>query len=83
MGDGIYDGAVEDEYQALYVVGGSSGYTDVTIPFSAFVDDNTVFPGADDGFDYARLLEIVVAIGGLTAEKGMVTSVYPEEPPTT
>jgi beta-glucanase (GH16 family) len=65
-GNGVYDGAIEDEYQALYTVVGASGYTDVTIPLSAFTDDNSVFPGANDGFDYARLLEIVVAIVGPT-----------------
>lgn len=63
-GNGVYDGATEDEYQALHTVAGASGYVDVTIPLSAFTDDDSVFPGADDGFDYARLLEVVVAIAG-------------------
>jgi hypothetical protein len=65
-GNGTYDGATEDEYQATYEVTGPSGYTDVSIPLSAFTDDNSVFPGADNGFDYTKLLEIVVAIVGPT-----------------
>lgn len=65
-GNGVYDGALEDEYQATYAVAGPSDYLDVSIPFSAFAHDDTVFPGAGDGFDYARLLEIVVAIADPT-----------------
>ncbi len=65
-GNGVYDGATEDEYQARYTVAGASGYVDVSIPLAAFTDDDSVFPGANDGFDYANLLEIVVAIVGPT-----------------
>ena len=61
-GDGLYDGQTEDEVQALWTVGPGAGYADVTIPLSAFEDDNTVFPGANDGFDFSRVLEVVVAI---------------------
>ena len=63
-GNGAYDGAVDDEFQATYEVTGASDYVEVVIPISDFVDDNSVFPGANDGFDYSRLLEVVVAIGG-------------------
>ncbi len=65
-GNGTYEGNLEDEYQATYAILGPSGYLDVSIPLTSFTDDNSVFPGANDGFDYANLLEIVVAIGGPT-----------------
>jgi hypothetical protein len=65
-GNGTYEGDLEDEYQATYAITGSSGYLDVLIPIASFTDDNTVFPGANDGFDYTRLLEVVFAIGGPT-----------------
>ncbi len=65
-GNGLYDGGVEDEYQALVTVAGASGWRDVSVPLSAFTDDNSVFPGRNDGFDASRLLEIVVAIVGPT-----------------
>ncbi|OZC03566.1 family 16 glycosylhydrolase [Rubricoccus marinus] len=65
-GNGTYEGALEDEYQATYQVTGGSGFTDVSIPLSAFTDDNSVFQGTNDGFDYSRLLEVVVAIVGPT-----------------
>ena len=63
-GDGAYDGATEDEYQALYTVTGASDFRTVTIPIGAFTDDNSVFRGADDGFDWSNLLEIVVNVTG-------------------
>ena len=69
--NGIYDGATEDEFQANYLVEASDAGTwqFVAIPVAAFTDDNAVFPGSDDGFDYNKLLEIVVAIGGLTGDE--------------
>lgn len=83
-GNGVYDGDIEDEYQALYTVLGPSDYVDVSIPFSEFVDDNVVFPGANDGFDYARLLEIVVAVAGLTGpEYTLSFDEFGFAPPTT
>jgi hypothetical protein len=36
------------------------------IPLASFTDDNAVFAGSDDGFDFSQLLEIVIAIGGPT-----------------
>ena len=62
-GNGTYEGDIDDEYQATYLLTPGTGYTRVEIPLSAFVDDNTVFPGADGAFDFTRLLEIVVAVG--------------------
>src|SRR5690606_36076433 len=52
--NGVYDGATEDEYQANYLVeaGDAGTWRFVAIPLAAFTDDNAVFPGADDGFDY-------------------------------
>ncbi len=64
-GDGVYDGGLEDEYQAIYQVTTGEGYTFVQIPVASFTDDNAVFPGASDGFDYANLFEIVVAYAGV------------------
>ncbi|PAP79390.1 hypothetical protein B1759_13750 [Rubrivirga sp. SAORIC476] len=65
-GNNVYDGATEDEYQATIEMPLGGGYQTVVIPLSAFTDDNSVFPGADDGFDYTKVMEVVVAIGGLT-----------------
>ena len=65
-GDGVYDGATEDEYQATVEVAAGAGFAEVAVPLHAFADDDSVFPGANDGFDRSRLLEIVVAIAGPT-----------------
>ncbi|MEM6328115.1 MAG: hypothetical protein AAF791_13460, partial [Bacteroidota bacterium] len=65
-GNGTYEGDTEDEFQATVPVELGSGYQRVVIPLDDFTDDNSTFPGAGDGFDYSRLLEIVVAIGGPT-----------------
>ncbi|MEM1043740.1 MAG: T9SS type A sorting domain-containing protein, partial [Bacteroidota bacterium] len=35
------------------------------IPVASFTDENANTPGADDGFDYANLLQVVFAYGGL------------------
>jgi hypothetical protein len=64
-GNGTYEGTTEDEYQAVYRMDLTSDYTEVIIPVASFTDDNTAFAGADDGFDFTKLLEIVVAVGGL------------------
>ncbi len=63
-GNGTYEGTTEDEFQAVFSVSTGSGYVEVAIPLASFADDNAVFPGADDGFDFSALLEIVVAISG-------------------
>ncbi|MDX1545765.1 MAG: T9SS type A sorting domain-containing protein, partial [Rhodothermales bacterium] len=65
-GDGTYDGGTEDEYQAIYHVDTGEGYSEVLIPLASFSDDNSVFAGADDGFDFSSLFEIVIAIGSPT-----------------
>ncbi|MDX1531898.1 MAG: T9SS type A sorting domain-containing protein [Rhodothermales bacterium] len=62
-GNGEFDGP-DEEYQAVYRVEPSGGYDFVAVPLAAFADDNAVFPGADDGFDFGSLLEFVIAIGG-------------------
>jgi hypothetical protein len=61
-GDGVFNPAVDDEYVVFYRIEGASPYVDVAIPLASFVDDNRVFPGSDDGFDFSKLLEIVIAI---------------------
>ena len=65
-GNGAYDGATDDEFQATVAVQPGAEWRLVTIPLSAFADDNAVFPGSNDGFDYTRLFEVVVAIAGPT-----------------
>ncbi|MEM1043729.1 MAG: T9SS type A sorting domain-containing protein [Bacteroidota bacterium] len=64
--DGMYDGATEDEVQATYLVDpdDSGTWRFVAIPLALFADDNSVFAGSDDGFDFNKLFEVVVAIGG-------------------
>ena len=64
-GNGTYEGATEDEYQAVYNVTPGTDYVTVQIPIEAFGDDNSVNPGANDGFDYTKLLQIVGAFGGI------------------
>ena len=65
-GNGAFDGAVDDEFQATVTVQPGAGWTLVTIPVSAFADDNSVFVGANNGFDYSRLFEVVYAVAGPT-----------------
>ena len=64
-GDGAFGGP-DDEFQATYSVTPGAGWTLVSLPVSAFTDDNAVFAGASDGFDYSRLFEVVVAVAGPT-----------------
>ena len=64
-GNGTYEGSAEDEFQAVYRTRTGGDFVDVAIPLASFADDNSVFAGANDGFDFSNLLEIVVAIGGL------------------
>jgi len=66
-GDGTYDGAVEDEYQANYVLEAGAEYALVQIPLASFTDDNSVNAGADDGFDFSSVINVVYAIGGIPA----------------
>ena len=66
-GDGVYTGATEDEYQANYRLSTGSGYTLVQIPLASFTDDNSVNAGADDGFDFSSVINVVYAIGGIPA----------------
>ncbi len=63
--NGAYDGSTEDEYQATYLIetGDAGAWQFVAIPLAAFADDNSVFAGSDDGFDFNKLFEVVVAIG--------------------
>jgi hypothetical protein len=64
-GDGSFDPAVEDEFQAVYSLTPGSDYERVIIPVGTFTDDNTAGAGADDGFEYENLLQVVLAFGGL------------------
>ncbi|MEM1055344.1 MAG: T9SS type A sorting domain-containing protein [Bacteroidota bacterium] len=65
-GDGFYQGDVEDEIQALVEITGPGPYYDVTIPLREFTDDNSVFPGSDDGFDFTKVFEVVFAWESVT-----------------
>ncbi|MEM1127490.1 MAG: T9SS type A sorting domain-containing protein, partial [Bacteroidota bacterium] len=40
-------------------------YQLVQIPLRAFRDDNAVFPGQNDGFDFSQVLEVVIAFSNL------------------
>jgi hypothetical protein len=63
-GNGTFDGDTEDEFQATLQVTPDGEQRAIEIPLSAFVDDNSNTAGADDGFDFSRLLQVVFAIGG-------------------
>ena len=70
-GNGLFDGsgAVDDEFQYEYLVDpNETGYTRISIPFSAFADDNNVNSGGDGQLS-DRIANVVFAIGGLPAEQ--------------
>jgi beta-glucanase (GH16 family) len=74
-GNGQFDGsgAVDDEFQYNYAVDPStSGYTRISVPLSAFVDDNAVNDGGDGELS-SRIANVVFAIGGLPAETFTLT----------
>ena len=64
-GNGTYEGASEDEYKAVFDVPLGTDYTLVEIPLYAFGDSNTNNPGANDGFDFTKLLQIIGVYGGI------------------
>ena len=69
-GNGSFDGdgAVDDEFQYNYAVSpDASGYTRISVPLSAFTDDNAVNPGGDGELS-SRIANLVFAIGNLPAE---------------
>ena len=74
-GNGQYDGsgAVDDEFQYDVVVEPSaSGYQRISVPLSAFVDDNDVNTGGDGQLS-DRIANLVFAIGNLPAETFTLT----------
>ncbi len=74
-GNGSFDGsgAVDDEFQhELRVEPSTSGYTRISVPFSAFADDNAVNNGGDGELSN-RIANLVFAIGGLPAEAFAIT----------
>jgi len=74
-GNGEYDseGALDDEFQYDYVVEPStSGYTRISVPLSAFTDDNSV-NGGGDGSLSSRISQVVFAIGNIPGETFTVT----------
>jgi len=74
-GNGEYDseGALDDEFQYDYVVEPStSGFTRISVPLSAFTDDNSV-NGGGDGSLSSRISQVVFAIGNIPGETFTVT----------
>ena len=72
-GNGQFDAAAggEDEFQAEYRITPSAtpDFELIAIPLAAFTDDNVAVagPGADDGFDFTKLLNVVFAFAGYDA----------------
>ena len=69
-GNGTFDGsgAVDDEFQYNYAVSpDASGYTRISVPISAFEDDNAVNSGGDGELS-SRIANLIFAIGGLPGE---------------
>ena len=74
-GNGEYDpeGALDDEFQYDYLVEPSaSGYTRISVPLSAFSDDNSVNGGGDGNLS-SRISQVVFAIGNIPGETFTVT----------
>lgn len=77
-GNGTYDGtgAVDDEFQYNYLVESSTtGWTRISVPLSAFTDDNSV-NGVNNGGNgqlSSRIANVVLAVGNLPAESFTVT----------
>ncbi|PEN12768.1 hypothetical protein CRI94_12160 [Longibacter salinarum] len=74
-GNDQYDGsgATDDEFQYDYVVEPSaSGYTRISVPLSAFQDDNDVNNGGDGQLS-SRIANVIFAIGNLPAESFTLT----------
>jgi len=74
-GNGQFDGsgAVDDEFQYNYAVDpNTTGYTRISVPLSAFADDNAVNDGGDGELS-SRIANVVFAIGGLPAESFTLT----------
>ena len=74
-GNGQFDGggAADDEFQYNYAVDpDASGYTRISIPLNAFVDDNAVNTGGDGELS-SRIANVVFAAGSLPAEAFTLT----------
>ena len=74
-GNGTYDGSgpTDDEFQYNYAVDpNTSGYTRISVPLSAFADDNAVNDGGDGELS-DRIANLVFAIGNLPAETFTLT----------
>ena len=74
-GNGSFDGdgPVDDEFQYDHLVDpDESGYTRVSVPLSAFFDDNSV-NGGGDGELSSRIANLVFAIGNIPGETFTVT----------
>jgi len=74
-GNGTFDGngLVDDEFEFTYLVEpGASDYTRLSVPLSAFEDDNAVNNGGDGGLS-SRIANLVFAIGNLPGEAFALT----------
>jgi len=74
-GNGTFDGdgLADDEFELTYLVEpGASDYTRISVPLSAFEDDNAVNSGGD-GVLSSRIANLVFAIGNLPGEAFILT----------
>lgn len=61
-GDGAFDASVDDQFRALVHITPDGETREVEVLLSAFTDNGPA--GANDGFDFSRLLQVVFAIPG-------------------
>ncbi|MES3628933.1 MAG: family 16 glycosylhydrolase [Longimonas sp.] len=67
------DGPVDDEFRYDFFVDPEvSGYTRISVPLSAFQDDNSVNPGGDGELS-SRIANLVFAIGNMPDETFTIT----------
>ena len=64
-GNGTFEPATEDEFQAVFRLNGTAQYQFVQIPVASFTDDNSAGVGLDNGFDFTKLLQVVYAFGNI------------------
>ena len=75
-GDGAYDNAVDDEFFAgvQLSLDGNQTWQLVEIPLDRFIDRNFVAAGANDGFDYSAVKNVVFVLADMPAGPGFAVS---------
>ena len=75
-GDGAYNNAVDDEFFAGVELSldGNATWQLVEIPLDRFIDRNFVAPGANDGFDYSAVKNVVFVLADMPAGPGFAVS---------